>query len=68
MTDALIAALRAERAGYVLRGLPDRVAEVDAQLEQLGAQPPMPAPPVGVVEEAGGGSARARHGRRKAED
>lgn len=68
MTDALIAALRAERQGYVLRGLADRVAEVDAQLEQLGAQPPTPTPPAGVVEEAGGGSARARHGRRKAED
>jgi hypothetical protein len=68
MSAALIEALRAEREGYVQRGLPDRVAEVDAQLKQLGAQPPTPTPPAGVVEEAGGGSARARHGRRKAED
>lgn len=67
MSDALIAALRAEREGYVLRGLPDRVAEVDAQLAELGAEPPTPAPHAGVVEEAGGGSARARHGRRRAE-
>lgn len=67
MSDALIVALQAERAGYVLRGLPDRVAEVDAQLAELGATPPTPAPHAGAVEEAGGGSARARSGRRRPE-
>ena len=35
--DVLIEALRRERAGYVLRGLPERVAEVDVQLARLGA-------------------------------
>lgn len=34
--DALIAALRRERAGYVARGLDERVAEVDAQLRLAG--------------------------------
>jgi len=36
-TAAQIAALRRERASYVARGLAERVAEVDAQLELLGA-------------------------------
>ena len=34
--DAMIAALREERAGYVLRGMTDRVAAVDEQLKLLG--------------------------------
>jgi hypothetical protein len=33
----LIVALEQERAGYVLRGLDDRVADVDATLRRLGA-------------------------------
>ncbi|MER7806164.1 hypothetical protein [Streptomyces sp900116325] len=34
---ATVAALRRERAGYKLRGLDKRVAEVDAELKRLGA-------------------------------
>lgn len=34
MTD--IESLLVERAGYVRRGLPDRVAQVDAELSRLG--------------------------------
>lgn len=35
--DGVIAALRRERAGYALRKLNGRVAEVDAELKRLGA-------------------------------
>lgn len=35
--EGVIAALRRERAGYVLRKLDDRVAGVDAELKRLGA-------------------------------
>lgn len=35
-TSTFIAALLEERRGYVLRNLPDRVAEVDARLAWLG--------------------------------
>lgn len=34
--DRMIAALKRERAGYVARGLDERVAQVDAQLELRG--------------------------------
>jgi hypothetical protein len=34
--DETIAALLEERRGYVMRGLPDRVAVVDAELARLG--------------------------------
>jgi hypothetical protein len=33
--DALIPALRAERAGYLDRGLEDRAAQVDAEIARL---------------------------------
>ena len=36
MREARIRALVEERAGYVVRGLDDRVAEVDAALRALG--------------------------------
>lgn len=36
MSKALIEALLAERHGYVLRNLPERVAAVDARLSSLG--------------------------------
>lgn len=36
MNDARIAALKAEREGYVARGMSDRVAGVDAELKRLG--------------------------------
>jgi hypothetical protein len=35
----MIAALKRERAGYVARGLEDRVAEVDKQLKHYGYEP-----------------------------
>lgn len=35
-----VAALEHERAGYVARGLTDRVKAVDAELARLGAKPP----------------------------
>lgn len=37
--DPMIAALLRERAGYVTRGLNDRVAQVDEQLAQRGHTP-----------------------------
>lgn len=40
---AHIQALLRERAGYVARGLADRVAQVDEQLAHLGAQGAAPA-------------------------
>lgn len=35
--EGVIAALKRERAGYVARGLDDRVAGVNAELKRLGA-------------------------------
>lgn len=40
---ALIAALLKERAGYERYGRKDKVAEVDAELKKLGANPKPPA-------------------------
>lgn len=37
---AYVASLQRERAGYVLRGLDDRVAAVDAELKRLGVARP----------------------------
>lgn len=37
--DPMVAALLRERAGYVTRELPDRVAEVDEQLKLRGYEP-----------------------------
>lgn len=41
--EAARAALLRERAGYVQRNLPDRVAAVDAELARLGEPAPPPA-------------------------
>lgn len=41
MTARLIAALLAERSGYVARGLSSRVADVDAALAALGHGAPV---------------------------
>lgn len=38
--DPMVAALLRERAGYVNRGLDDRVAQVDEQLALRGYTPP----------------------------
>jgi hypothetical protein len=48
-----IAALRRERAGYEQRQLPERVAQVDAQLAHLGYDGPVDGP-----DPAGGPRAR----------
>lgn len=37
--DPMVAALLREREGYVQRGLPDRVAQVDEQLALRGHEP-----------------------------
>lgn len=55
MADSMIDALLRERAGYVARGLTDRVAQVDAQLDLRGYVAPVadeaPQPePVEVAE------------------
>ncbi|MFF0136762.1 hypothetical protein ACFYRN_09975 [Streptomyces sp. NPDC005227] len=38
--DPMVAALLRERAGYVGRGMQDRVAQVDEQLQLRGVEPP----------------------------
>lgn len=38
--EAIVAALHRERAGYVQRGMKDRVAEVDAELKRLDGSKP----------------------------
>ena len=37
---AELAALQQERAGYVARGLDDRVSQVDEQIKARGGKPP----------------------------
>ncbi|WFF07248.1 hypothetical protein O7622_01205 [Micromonospora sp. WMMD1076] len=72
--ETLIAALRRERAGYVQRNLPDRVAAVDAELSRLGVDPAPPAGPTTPPKGAGDGgeprgagrAARKSAGRRAA--
>jgi FixJ family two-component response regulator len=44
--EQLIAALLRERAGYVVRNLPERIAAVDVELHRLGHQPNEEARPV----------------------
>lgn len=39
MSDDLITALLEERRGYIVRGLDNRVAGVDAELKRLGYSP-----------------------------
>lgn len=59
----ILPALHAERAGYVTRGLKDRVAEVDAQIkayEAAGDDPtPEPTPEPEPSARRGRGSVRA---------
>lgn len=38
--DPMVAALLREREGYVVRGMDDRVAQVDEQLRLRGHKPP----------------------------
>ncbi|MFI0932918.1 hypothetical protein ACH4RG_14365 [Streptomyces sp. NPDC021019] len=44
--DPMVAALLRERAGYVSRGMGDRVAQVDEQLALRGHKPAAEAAPV----------------------
>ncbi|MFD9319291.1 hypothetical protein ACFWDQ_16605 [Streptomyces sp. NPDC060053] len=50
--DPMVAALLRERAGYVGRGMDDRVAQVDEQLRLRGAEPP-------AAEKGGAPSSRS---------
>lgn len=50
--DPMVAALLRERAGYVQRGLKDRVAAVDAELERHGHKPPAETPAAQARTEA----------------
>ncbi|MFI2465941.1 hypothetical protein ACH475_06130 [Streptomyces globisporus] len=43
--DPMVAALLRERAGYVSRGMGDRVAQVDEQLALRGHKPPAESAP-----------------------
>lgn len=52
-TDALIAALRAELAGYLRRGLPERAKAVEQELARLGLGSSVTADPVVQVEPGG---------------
>lgn len=53
MSDtAEIAALLAERRGYVMRGLPDRVKAVDERLARLGHRAPETAAQAPAPERA----------------
>lgn len=49
---ALVEALLRERNGYVTRGLPERVAAVDASLAALGYEVEKPAPARRARKEA----------------
>ena len=55
--DELRVALGVERAGYVVRGLPDRVAAVDEQIRLLDAE-------VAPVEDAPASEPAARRRKR----
>lgn len=65
MNDSMIAALKRERAGYVARGLTDRVRQVDEQLAHYGvtveakAETPVEVDPGPVRKNAGGRSRKA---------
>ncbi|MFG1898688.1 hypothetical protein ACGFIP_32240 [Micromonospora zamorensis] len=63
--EAHIAALRRERAGYVQRNLPDRIAAVDAELSRLGVDP-APAGATTQPEEGAGDAREERTGARRA--
>lgn len=63
MSSAFIDALKIERAGYVLRGLPARVAAVDAEIARLGGAPAIEKATAPVEPETASLTARARKGR-----
>ncbi len=62
-TGGEIAALLEERAGYLVHGRKDRAKQVTEELARLGYVEESKADEA-PVEEAGGGSARTRSGRR----
>jgi hypothetical protein len=43
--DGMVAALLREREGYVVRGMAERIAAVDAELRRRGVEPPPLGPP-----------------------
>lgn len=52
--SSMLEALQIERAGYVLHGKKDRVAQVDAQIKLLGGKPEsvtMPLAEIRVIED-----------------
>lgn len=56
--DGMVAALLRERAGYIQRGLTERVAEVDKQIKLRGHEPPKDGPP--AKQETTGQAPRGR--------
>jgi hypothetical protein len=50
MSESYLAALLAERDGYIVRNLPDRVAACDAEIERVSAL--VEATPADAVEDA----------------
>lgn len=73
--DALIEALLVERQGYVLRGLAERVAAVDAAIRAAGGVPPdgpegrnTGHPTVAKAGSRASGTASAARTRRRPED
>ena len=65
MSDAYIAALLRERAGYLAAGLDDRVAEVDAELARVGHKSPAPVESADAPPAAERAVKPARRGRPK---
>lgn len=51
MTNPLIAALLREREHYIRRGLPDRAAQVAAELARMGYEDPTTPPPPADIPE-----------------
>lgn len=58
--DPMVAALLRERAGYVGRGMNDRVAQVDEQLKLRGVEPPADDKPAGASRSTPPKGRRAR--------
>lgn len=63
-TAGEIAALLDERAGYLVYGRKGRADQVTEELARLGYVDDIETVKASPVEEAGGGSARGRSGRR----
>lgn len=64
---SMLEALQIERAGYVTRGLSDRVAQVDAAIRALGGTP-APAPEIETASTEPTENARRGPGRPRKSD